>query len=43
MKIHPETFTIKHNYDLFQKIHEWYFDTQGLIKNKLAIDINILS
>ena len=27
---------------IFDKLHEWHFDTKGLIKKDLAIDINTL-
>lgn len=33
---------LNNSYQIIQKLHEWHFDTQGLIKAGLAIDINTL-
>jgi len=33
---------VGHQLDMFDLLHEWHFDTRGLIEKGLAIDINIL-
>jgi len=46
LEISLETEDYSQNIDLYdgykivQKLHEWHFDTQSLIKKELAIDIN---
>ena len=38
-----EICAIKNQLMLFNKLHEWHFDTEGLIEKGLAIDINTLN
>lgn len=38
-----EWCNISNQYEMFQKLFEWHFDIFGLIKNKLAININKLT
>lgn len=33
---------LSNSYQILQKLHEWHFDTQGLIEANLAIDINTI-